>query len=80
MGRKKTKEIKHTLKTKIDAADAYIKLSMIGDVLLKSPEDRKQVENTRETIIENLTRLKKEIPELMEKFIAEVDIAIEKMK
>ena len=80
MGRKKTKELKHTLKTKIDAADTYIKLSMLGDVLIKSPEDRKQVESTRETIIENLTRLKKEIPELMEKFIADIDVAIAKMK
>lgn len=81
MGRKNTKRIKHALKTKIDFADSFIKLAAMGDTLLeKYPEEHENTGHTRETITEQLTKCRKDILELTDKYIAEIDTAIEKMK
>lgn len=81
MTAKEVRNLKHKLKTKIDRAGTYIALAQTGDSLgATSAENLDRTKKSREGIIDSLTTLREEISGDCEQFIAEIDLAIEKMK
>lgn len=78
MNQKERKQIKHSLKTAIDRADTWMKLALIGDML-----DAKQSESSSPTckaVVEELTKVRKEICDKTNLYLAEIDDAISKME
>ena len=80
MNRKITKAVKHTLKTNIDKADMYIALAVIGKVAGATEEEKAaDTAETREFIVSQLEKYKKEISEGTEQFLVAIDEAIKAM-
>ena len=81
MTSKERRKLKHDLKTRIDYVDTLIVLSNMGvSIGATSPENLRDTRDTRETLVTNLTMAKIVIAANCEKFIAEIDKAIEKMQ
>ena len=77
MTNKERKTLKHSLKTDIDHAEAWILLALTGEKLeaQKYPEK----DETRELIINRLRNCKATIQEKTEKYLKAIDEAIEKI-
>ena len=81
MNRKTRKYTKHSLKTEIDKSDTFISLAVNGNLLgvTETEKNKESTEHTRQMIIDHLKKSRTVILEKTEKWIAEIDSAIEKM-
>ena len=80
MTAKERRKVKHTLKTKIDSADIWLKLAIdVANEAGVTSEELKSYSSTA-TIVSELEKVKKEISENYSKFMSEIDNLLASLK